>query len=68
MGAAASVNDDTPVVQLVDFTNKEHFLSDCSKFYDTVQSSDGSVAKARIYSVLNGLHKASEILNVFMVS
>ena len=67
MGATASVNSDTPDVQLVHFTNREQFLKDCSHFYDTMQSCDGTVQKARIYSVLNGLHQASEILNVFMV-
>lgn len=67
MGSAASVSSDTPDVQLVDFTNREQFLKDCNQFFDTMQSSDGSAAKHRIYSVLNGLHQASEILNVFLL-
>lgn len=68
MGATASINSETPDVQLVNFTNREQFLKDCNQFYDTMQSCDGSAQKSRVYSVLNGLHQASEILNIFMVS
>jgi hypothetical protein len=69
MGGAASINSDAAAdVQLVDFTNREQFLVDCNHLYDTMQSSDGTAAKTRIYSVLNGQHQASEVLNVFMVS
>jgi len=67
MGSAASVSSDIPDVQLVDFTNREQFLKDCNQFFDTMQSSDGTAAKHRIYSVLNGLHQASEILNVYLL-
>jgi hypothetical protein len=71
MGGAASItssDSSSPDVHLVDFTDREQFLRDCSVFFDTMQSSDGTAAKHRIYSVLNGLHQASEILNVFLVS
>lgn len=67
MGGAASVDETSPNISLINFTNREQFLKDCNLFFDTIQSSDGTASKSRIYSVLNGLHKASEILNIFML-